>query len=152
VTELVVPEGVTAGDARLAWELVTNIAPVGDLMRRHGLTFDDYDAKKRDPAFLAMLEQYRKNWNSEMSVNQRVALKAALLTEDSLLDIYSIIKAEEASPGQKLEAFGALAKAGEVGAAKKDSGIVPVPVQINITIPGKPPLTLDAMPLPALEP
>jgi hypothetical protein len=151
VKDLAIPEGVSAGDARLAWELVTNIAPLGDLMRRHALTFDDYDAKKRDPAFKAMLEQYRKSWNSEMSVNQRVALKAALLTEDSLLDIYSIIKNEEASPGQKLEAFGALAKAGEVGAQKKDTGVPAVPVQINITVPGKEPVKLAATPLPPLE-
>jgi uncharacterized NAD(P)/FAD-binding protein YdhS len=142
----VIPAGVTEADARLAWELVANISPLGDIMRRHGLTFDEYDEKKRDPLFTGMLEQYRKQWNSELSVNQRVALKAALLTEDSLLDVYAIIKDTEASPGQKLEAFGALAKAGEVGQARKDQGTPGTPVHITINVPGRRGLTFEATP------
>lgn len=148
---LVVPAGITEQDARLAWELVTNISSKGDIMRRHGLTFDDFDAKLLDPGFKSMLEEYRKRWNSELTVNQRVALKAALLTEDSLLDVYAIIKDFEASPGQKLEAFGALAKAGEVGATRKDVAPAGTPVQITINIPGKTGVTLDAVPA-ELEP
>lgn len=144
---LVVPQGVSEQDARLAWELVANINSLGDIMRRHGLTFDEYDAKKRDPAFKAMLDEYRKRWNSEMSVNQRVALKAALLTEDSLLDVYAIIKDAEASPGQKLDAFGALARAGEVGVTKKETGPAGAPVQITINLPGRSGVTLDAIPV-----
>lgn len=140
--------GLSESDARLAWELVTNINSIGEIMRRHGLTFDEYDAKRRDPVFRAAYEEFKKRWSSELSVNQRVALKAALLTEDSLLDVYAIIKDAEASPGQKLEAFGALAKAGEVGQVKKDQGPAPTPVQININVPGKAPVHIDAQPIP----
>ena len=141
-----IPAGITEQDARLAWELVANINSKADIMRRHGLTFDDFDAKLLDPSFKGMLEEYRRRWNSEMSVNQRVALKAALLTEDSLLDVYAIIKQDDSSPGQKLEAFGALAKAGEVGVAKKETGPTGAPVQITINVPGRGGVTLDAVP------
>ena len=147
MNNLPTPAGVSKEDARLAWELVAQISPIGDIMRRHGLTFDEFDAKKRDPVFANMLDQYRKHWNSELSVNQRVSLKAALLTEDSLLDVYAIIKDTEASPGQKLEAFGALAKAGEVGTVRKDSGISSTPVHITINVPGKTGVLLDATPV-----
>jgi hypothetical protein len=146
-TPLPVPAGVSQADARLAWELVAGISSIGDVMRRHSLTFDELDAKKRDPLFANMLEQYKKHWNSELTVNQRVSLKAALLTEDSLLDVYAIIKDIDASPGQKLEAFGALAKAGEVGAARKDTGISATPVHITINVPGKSGVTIDATPV-----
>ena len=145
--ELVVPAGISKRDARLAWELVSNISSKADIIRRHGLTFDDFDAKLTDAAFKGMLDEYKRRWNSELSVNQRVALKAALLTEDSLLDVYAIIKDVDASPGQKLEAFGALAKAGEVGVAKKDTGPAGTPVQITINVPGRGGLTLDAVPV-----
>lgn len=144
---LVIPTGVSEQDARLAWELVSNISTKADIIRRHGLTFDDFDTKERDPVFKMMLEEYKRRWNSELSVNQRVALKAALLTEDSLLDVYAIIKQEDSSPGQKLEAFGALAKAGEVGMAKKETGPSGAPVQITINVPGRGGLTLDAVPV-----
>lgn len=142
-----VPAGVSQSEARLAWELVAGISSLADIMRRHKLSFDELDAKKRDPLFANMLEQYRKHWNSELTVNQRVSLKAALLTEDSLLDVYAIIKDIDASPGQKLEAFGALAKAGEVGAARKDTGISATPVHITINVPGKAGITVDASPV-----
>lgn len=147
MNQMPVPAGVTQADARLAWELVAGISSIGDVMRRHGMDFDALDAKKRDPVFANMLEQYRKHWNSELSVNQRVTLKAALLTEDSLLDVYAIIKDTEASPGQKLEAFGALAKAGEVGAQRKDAGAPGSPVHITINVPGKSGVTIDATPV-----
>jgi hypothetical protein len=143
----VVPAGVSEEDARLAWELVANISSVGDIMRRHQLTFDEYDAKRRDPLFANMLEQYRRHWNSELTVNQRVSLKAALLTEDSLLDVYRIIKDEDASPGQKLEAFGALAKAGEVGVQRKDNAPAGAAVHVTINVPGRKGITLDAQPV-----
>lgn len=139
-------KGMAEADVRLAWELIAGISPLGDIMRRHGLTFDDYDAKKRDPGFLALMDQLRKHWNSEMSVNDRVKLKAALLTEDSLLDVYAIIKNEDASAGQRLEAFGALAKAGEVGAQKKEPGPTGAVAKITINIPGGPAVALDATP------
>jgi hypothetical protein len=147
MSKMPVPAGVSPEDARLAWELVANFSSIGDIMRRHGLSFDDLDAKKRDPAFATLLKQYEKHWNSELSVNQRVALKAALLTEDSLLDVYQIIKNGEASPGQKLEAFGALAKAGEVGVQRKDQAAAGTPVHININIPGHQGVTIDATPV-----
>lgn len=147
MSKLPVPAGVSPEDARLAWELVANISSIGDIMRRHGLSFDDLDAKKREPAFAGLLKQYEKHWNSELSVNQRVALKAALLTEDSLLDVYQIIKNGEASPGQKLEAFGALAKAGEVGVQRKDQAAAGTPVHININVPGQRGVTIDATPV-----
>lgn len=143
----VIPSGLTEQDARLAWELVTNISSKSAIMRRHGMTFDDFDAKMLDPPFKGMLDEYGRRWNSELSVNQRVTLKAALLTEDSLLDVYAIVKNEEASPGQKLEAFGALAKAGEVGVSRKEAGPTGAPVQITINIPGKSGLVLDAIPV-----
>lgn len=149
--KLPTPTGVTPEDARLAWELVANISSIGDIMRRHRLTFDELDAKKRDPLFANLVHQYEKHWNSELSVNQRVALKAALLTEDTLLDVYAIVKNAEASPGQRLEAFGALAKAGEVGVQRKAEGPTGAPVQINITIPGQKGVTIDASPVEALD-
>jgi hypothetical protein len=86
-----------------------------------------------------------------MSVQDRVRLKAALLTEDSLLDVYAIIKDVEASPGQKLEAFGAIAKAGEVGVVKKEQVGPMAPVKININIPGHQGVTIDAEPVPFEE-
>lgn len=139
--------GLTPADARLAWELVANISPLGDIMRRHGLSFDDYDEKKRDPIFKAAVQELTRHWNSDLSVTQRIQLKAALLTEDSLLDIYAMVKDKEVGVGNRLEAFGALAKAGEVGTTKKDVGAGAPTVKVVINVPGKTGVTVDATPV-----
>lgn len=151
--EVPVPTGVTPAQARLAWEMVTNIVPLGDIMRRHELSFDELELLQRDPVFKRMLGEFRKHWDSELSVNQRVALKAALLTEDSLLDVYGIIKDQNSTPGQKMEAFGALAKAGEVGVARRPGDeVTQTPVHITISVPGRVPLDVQATPVIDVEP
>jgi hypothetical protein len=136
---------------QLAWELTANISSIGDIMRRHGLSFDDLDRKKREPGFKAMLAEYQRQWNSELSVNQRVAIKAALLAEDSLLDVYEIIKSQDTSPGQKLEAFDKLARAGEVGVQKKEQGSAVAQVKLTINVPGKEGITIDSVAIPVEE-
>lgn len=140
-----IPPGVTAADAQLAWELTAGISSIGDIMRRHSLTFDEYDTKKRDPAFMAMYTQYKKYWDSDMSAAERVQLKAALLTEDSLLDIYEITKDKEAASGVRLEAFASLARAAQIGMKTKDGAPVSGErVQININLPGRQGVIIDA--------
>ena len=147
LSDLPIPTGVTPAQARLAWELVSNITPLGDLMRRHELSFDELEQLQREPLFKRMLTDFRKHWDSELTVNQRVALKAALLTEDALLDVYGIIKDETTTPGQKMEAFAALAKAGEVGAPRRPGDeMTQTPVHITINVPGQAPLSVDAVP------
>lgn len=143
---------MTPDDVRLAWELVSNITDRATIMRRRGMSFDDFDAKLADVGFKSLLANCQAAWNSELSVNQRVQIKAALLTEDTLLDVYAIVKDSDTSPGQKLEAFQALAKAGEVGAIKKDTVAGAPAVKITFNLPGKPGVTIDATPVdPALE-
>lgn len=139
------PPGISPNDARLAWELTAGISSIGDIMRRHRLTFDEYDAKKRDPVFMAMFTEYKKYWDSDMSAAERVQLKAALLTEDSLLDIYELIKSDDTAPGVKLEAFTSLARAAQVGVKGKDGAPTSGErVQININLPGRQGVTIDA--------
>ena len=139
------PPGISPSDARLAWELTAGISSIGDIMRRHRLTFDEYDAKKKDPIFMAMFTEYKKYWDSDMSAAERVQLKAALLTEDSLLDIYELIKSGDTAPGVKLEAFSSLARAAQVGVKGKDGAPSGGErVQININIPGQQGVVVDA--------
>jgi hypothetical protein len=128
------PATLSPGDALLVWEITAGISTLGDIMRRHGLTFDEYDAKMRDAAFVGHMVDCKRYWTSETSVSERVRLKAALLAEDGLLDLYQILKSPDTVTSAKLDAFGHLAKAADLGPSKKPDVGTGERFQININL------------------
>jgi len=95
---------LNASDARLIWELVANISPPLDILKRHGLTPADLAAKQKDKMFVAAFKEAKTAWASDLNVQQRIKIKAGLLLEDSLMDILMIIKTPEMNAANKLEA------------------------------------------------
>lgn len=91
-------------DARLVWELVANISPAADILKRHGLTVADLKAKMLDKMFVAAYKEAKQAWASDLNVQQRIRLKSGLLLEDSLQDIFVMIKDPLQSASNKLEA------------------------------------------------
>jgi hypothetical protein len=91
-------------DARLVWELVANISPAADVLKRHGLTAADFARKQKDKMFVAAYKEAKTAWASDLNVQQRIKIKAGLLLEDSLMDILLIIKTPEMNATNKLEA------------------------------------------------
>lgn len=91
-------------DARLVWELVANISPAREILKRHGLTIADFAAKKNDRMFVAAYKEAASVWKSDMNVQQRIKFKAGLLLEDSLQDLFVIIKDPNMAASLKMEA------------------------------------------------
>jgi hypothetical protein len=91
-------------DARLVWELVAKISPAKQILARHGLTAADLQAKMRDKMFVAAFKEAKKAWEADLNVQQRIKLKAGLLLEDSLQDLFVMIKDPQQSATNKLEA------------------------------------------------
>lgn len=91
-------------DARLIWELVANISPPREILKRHGLTVADLAAKKNDGMFIAAYKEAASVWKSDMNVQQRIKFKAGLLLEDSLQDLMVIIKDPNMAASLKMEA------------------------------------------------
>lgn len=106
-------------DARLVWELAAEINKPAEILKRYSLTAADLKAKTKDSMFIAALREAKKAWKSDLNVQQRIKIKAALLLEDSLLDIMMIIKTPEMAASNKLEATKQLAQMGEVGTKKQ---------------------------------
>lgn len=138
------PLGLSEHDARLAWELTANILPLAEIMKRYDLTFDSLAEKRRDPVFRACLEDYGRAWNSSLSAQERIRIKAALLVEDGLLDIFRILKSSDSVAAAKLDAFTALSRAGDVGPSKKDSVSGGEKFSVTINLPNSAPVTIDA--------
>lgn len=91
-------------DARLIWELVAKISPAAEILQRYGLTVADLRAKKNDRMWAAAYREAESVWNSDMNVQQRIKFKSGLLLEDSLQDLFLMVKDPTMSANVKLEA------------------------------------------------
>jgi hypothetical protein len=129
------------GDTRLAWELVAGIAPLPDILRRWTMTFDGLKEKLRDPLFRSMVNETRKIWKSELNTKERIRIKAQLLVEDSLLEIFQIVADKEVSPQARVDAFKNLANIGDLNEKEKNPQAAER-VTININLGGDEPLKI----------
>lgn len=95
---------ISDGDQRLIWELVSNISPVPDILKRHGLTVPELGAKRKNKIWVAAYHEAKAFWESNANVRERIRQKAGMLLEDSLMDILLIVKDPQMGAVHRLEA------------------------------------------------
>lgn len=132
---------VEAQDAQFIWELTADITPKAEVLKRYGYTISDLRDKMRDPMFRGALSEAKKLWNSDLNVKQRVALKAAFLVEDSLIDLLRMIKSPDMPPQAKLDAFKKLAEVSQLTQVNKNADVERHVIQINVG--GATPVTIS---------
>ncbi len=137
-------EAVNGHDARLIWDLVSNMRKKSDILASYGLTITDLQAKAQNGLFASAYREAEKIWNSDMNIQQRIRLKAAFLVEDSMLTVFNVIKQEGIGINAKLEAFEKLMKLSTVTNVPKEGQATE---RHNITInigAGVPPIKVVA--------
>lgn len=101
-------------DGRIAWEIAAEIADVPTILTRYGITPQGFKNKLKDPMFRMAIREAKALWKSDLNVKERIRIKAAMLVEDSLLDVFAIIKNEQMPAASKLEAFEKLMKTADL--------------------------------------
>lgn len=145
---------ISQTDGRLAWEIAAEIAPIPDILKRFSISPADFKNKLKDPMFRTAIREAKSLWKSDLNVKQRIQIKAAMLVEDSLLDVFAIIKAEHMPAAAKLEAFEKLMKTADLAPkAGKPEGTGSGSFRINIHLGDSPAqsLVINGTELPALE-
>lgn len=113
---------ISQTDGRIAWEIAAEIASVPMILTRYGISLSDFKKKLRDPMFRVAIREAKALWKSDLNIQQRIRLKAAFLVEDSILDIFAIIKNEQMPVASKLEAFEKLMKTADLAPKAKTDG------------------------------
>lgn len=143
-------QAITQTDGRLAWEIAAQISDVPTILKRYDMSVHDLKGKLKDPMFRAAIREAKTIWKSDLNIQQRIRLKAAFLVEDSLMDIFAIIKNEQMTASTKLEAFEKLMKTADMGptSKKNDAGGGTGHFKINIILGDSPEqkVTIDAIP------
>jgi hypothetical protein len=147
VPELGGNQAISHTDGRLAWEIAAEVSDVPTILVRYGISAAQFREKLKDQMFRTALREAKSLWKSDMNVQQRLRLKAAFLVEDSLLDVFKIIKNENSGAAAKLEAFEKLMKTADLN---PKSSQTPIPVgagfKVNIIMGPSPTqkVTIDA--------
>lgn len=122
-------------DSRLAVELAIQIRPIDEIMESYGLTKAELKEKLANPVFKGMVVEAKKTWESDLSVKERIRLKAAHLVEDSILSVFNIIHDKDNPAPQRLDAFKSLTKVADVEAtASSGPGVSGEKFTININL------------------
>lgn len=124
-------EGITSHDARLIWDLASNIRPRAEVLTTYGLTLSDLQAKAQNGIWAGAFREAQRVWKSDMNAKTRIQLKAQFLLEDSLPTLFRIITQEGISINAKLEAIEQLTKISTVANVPKEA---PLMEKHNITI------------------
>lgn len=105
---------LNSGDAQLIWELVSNISSKEEVLARHGLDARTLLARTKNPMFRSAYNEAKRLWSSDLNVQERIRLKAAYMLEDSLADLFKLIKDDSQPAAHKLEAIEKLGKLSQV--------------------------------------
>lgn len=130
-------------DARLVWELVANISPPAQILARHGLTGAEFKAKMKDKMFVAAYKEAKQAWEADLNVQQRIKLKAGLLLEDSLQDLFIMIKDPQQSASNKLEATKQLGQLSQTINPRQNAGGEGSAFKLTINLGERKGVTLD---------
>lgn len=152
VPEIGGENAISQTDGRLAWEIAAEIAPIPDIIHRYGMTPADFKKKLQNPMFRGAVREAKSLWKSDLNVQQRIRLKAAYLVEDSLLDVFKIMKDEKMGSAARLEAFEKLLKSADLTPKAKDgSGGLGTGFRVNIILGDNPgsKVVIDGHALPA---
>lgn len=112
--------------AQMIMELAARIMPAKDILSRYEVDpvmFKTHISK--DPQFLAAFKEARAFWGSDSNAKERIQVKAAVMLEDSLLELYSMFHDAQKNPTARLDALSKMMKLAKMdaGEAKADVGV-----------------------------
>lgn len=102
---------------KLAQDIAKNIEDIPDILKKHGLSDDDYGTLEQSSVFKKMLLSAIQEWESATNTTERIKLKSALLVERALPDMFPVLTDAGETLSGRVELLKTLAKLGGLGNA-----------------------------------
>lgn len=123
--------------ATIAVELATKLSTPEEIRKRFSLTKPQWAALTQNKYFRGMVRESLKAWEGDMNAGRRITLKAEVMLEDSLKDLYGIIQDQSTPTGERVKAIQTMAELAGAGKTKADKGNSPqAGFTLNIQIGG----------------
>jgi hypothetical protein len=148
--ELPVPHPVTRSaqvQALLANELAAQLLPTSEVLNKFNLTKPQLKELLQNAQFKQMYLEAKAVWESGTNSKQRIAAKAAMMAEDSLLEIYGIIHDPDNGAPAKIDAFKQISTLADLYPKKESEGGSGEKFSITINLPeqtSRKPIVLEA--------
>jgi hypothetical protein len=119
---------------QLACELATGLYNNQDILDKFELTVAQLKRICKSPQFRLKYQEAKAVWESSDNVQQRIRQKSALLLEDSVLPLYSIIHNTNLAPAARTDAFSKLMAIADMQPSKDSGKVMGDKFTLNITI------------------
>jgi hypothetical protein len=127
------PSLVQALSPQIAAELAAGLSSKEDICARYEISEPDWDALRTNPIFRGMVKEAMREFSGDMNAAKRTRLKANILYEDLLPEMYALVKDISMPSNSRVEAAKLLAKTGGVDSPEKENtGAAGNMFQVNI--------------------
>jgi hypothetical protein len=124
-TEVTVPD-LTFGDlsATVAAELAVGLSSADTIRKRFGLSLPQWKQLTQSDYFRGMVREAMRAFQGDLNAGKRITLKAEIMLEDSLADLYGIVKDKAVPSGERIKAVQTMADlSGRSAKSAPDAGI-----------------------------
>ena len=90
--EIANAELIHIANPKMILELAAKINDPREIIARYGITTHQFAALRDLPAFRNAYREARAYWESDSNYKERIAVKAGIMVEETLMDIYDLIK------------------------------------------------------------
>lgn len=106
------------GDQRmlvLAREIASDIYEIEDIIKRHGISREQFEIILRNPKFTRLLEDATTAWGDALNTGERIKVKSLSMLEDWLVSAYAMLHADKHSLRDKVELAKLIGRLGGIG-------------------------------------
>lgn len=87
----------------LAREIAMNIHPVEDIIQRHGVKKEEFEAILQNNRFVKLLEDAATSWEGALNTGERIKVKSLSMLEDWLTSAYQMLHEPKYTLRDKVE-------------------------------------------------
>jgi hypothetical protein len=92
----------------LAMEVAARLQPLGEIIKKYGLSKSEFQELMKQPVFRDAVVEARSAFKSTANTPERIRIKAQLLTEAGLEEMYLILQNPNQPAAARVSAFGAI--------------------------------------------
>jgi len=108
--------------ASLAHDLACKLLPVSAVLEKYKLDSARLKTIIATSQFKVLYDEAKARWDKDTNTEDRIRSKSAMLVEDSLLEVYSILHHQDTSNSSKLESFKQLTTVADLGPKRAKDG------------------------------
>jgi hypothetical protein len=133
-------ELIRLANPKMILELAAGINDPGDVIERYGVTPEQFGRLRDMPAFRSAYREAKAFWEGDSNYKERIAVKAGVMVEETLMDVYDIIKESDTHKSIRMDAFKTLAAMAGTDGKQKEAQHAGQRVNINIRLGNETPV------------